>query len=112
MNFEPEVDFKKDITETPDFYWAEVRIPDNENFEILSYEEKVEDEEPNTYRVDINIQPLENGSKTINAMVGDLDAASVEKFVRFNLVDSSESATGDKTVSTESAEQESRPIGN
>lgn len=109
MEFEPIVEFKYDDSETPVFYWAKVTIPANQNYEIVSFEDKVPDSEANTYRVDVNIQPLDSGSKTINAMVGDLEASSVEKFVRFNLVDNSETASGDKTVSTESAESESRP---
>ncbi len=109
MEIIPEVDFYYDDNESPIFYWANVRIPDSENFEIVSHEERVEGNEPNLYHVDINIRPFSGGSKTIQAVVGDLEAISIEKFVRFNLVDSSDTATGDETVSTETADQESRP---
>ena len=110
MEIIPNLSLFVDVNETPDYYWMDVEIPDQHNYEIVSHGEIVENTTTNTFHVDVNIQPLVNGEKKLEVLLGDLNAVSTSKIVQVNLVSTTESNSGTGTVSTESAEQDSRPI--
>ena len=99
-----------DENENPDYYWMDVEIPSNENYEIVSHGEIIEDVSTDTFHVDVTIQPLADGEKKIEVLLEDLNAGSTPKTIQVNLVSTTESGSGTGTVSTESAEQDSRPI--
>ena len=110
MQIEPILNLFKNINPIPHQFRIVVKIHEDDNYEINSIGEITEDSETNTIHVYVNVKDFNDGGKEESIELGDLNITAGHKNVHVHLVDTTESNAGEGITSTESAQQESRPV--
>jgi len=110
MQIEPILELFENTTPIPNEFRVVVKIPNEENYEIDFVGAISEDSETKTFHVDVNIADYNDGDKELSIELGDLDASTINKYVRVHLIYEGETNSGEGIASTEAAQQESRPV--
>jgi hypothetical protein len=99
-----------DVSGTP-YYWINVKLPSGSGYEIVSHEDVPEEDDPeNEIHVDVNIQALNDGTDTIQILLGELPIDPSSGEIHIHLLDAQMAAAGGGVITTEEATEASKPI--